>query len=79
MDLGCHVAGREADDVAGGLGVEAFQIEQHDLAVERPEPTNQLEQPIERATLIDRALTIGVGPGDVEVVNADKLRRAVAL
>ena len=52
MDLRGDVPGRETGNLRDGRGVHVFEIEQHDLPIDRVELPDQLVEPLQREPAI---------------------------
>ena len=59
MNLRRHVRGRQADDVAGLARIEALQVEQKNLPIQRPQLLRQFLQPRNGALFIESAVVCG--------------------
>ena len=50
VNLGCHVPRRNARDLGGGGRIHSFEVCEHHLPIQRFEPLNQAEEPVEVVT-----------------------------
>ena len=76
MHFGCDVAGGEPGDVADRRGIQAFEVEENDLSIERRERMYQGEDAVQQTLLIDVLLGTAFGRPRRELVEADERRRA---
>src|SRR6185295_19482255 len=58
MNLRSDIAGRNSRDLADRCGIHAFEIQEHQLPVERFEMMDQLQKPVERTTLSGIVLVV---------------------
>ena len=69
-DVACGYSG----DLPDRLGIHVFEIKKHHLAIHRPQPMNQLQEPVECDVRFDVALMISGIRRGFDFLQSDKFR-----
>lgn len=72
MDLRCHIARRDARNLADGRGIQPFEIEEGHLPIDRVQPVNHGHHPIQCAPVIEHRPGIDRVWESVELVESNK-------